>query len=77
MPAYGFGPSLYLTQDENPTHRPSIHNNYIIVIDDVPTFHITDIESKRPELGCPVTSFKVNKCIGKLSPYLTFDNACR
>lgn len=77
IPAYGWGPTLSLNQSNEKIRRLRVEDNYILLIEDMPVYKISKIESKRPELGCPVTSFKVNSCQGKMSPNLEFDASCR
>ena len=77
VPAYGWGPALSLTPTSSAVNRLMINYEYIVMIDEKPVYRISGIESSRPALGCPVTSFKVNSCQGKLSPNLKFDASCR
>lgn len=77
IPAYGWGPTLSLKQSNEKVRRLRVEDEYILLIEDKPVYKISNIESKRPELGCPVTSFKVNDCIGEQGRYLRFDASCR
>ena len=77
IPAYGWGPTLSIEPLDSNRISLMIDREYTILIDDKPVYNISSIESNRPALGCPVTSFKVNSCQGKLRSHLRFDASCR
>ena len=77
IPAYGWGPTLSIEPFDNNKNSLMIDREYTIFIDDKPVYNISDIEANRPALGCPVTSFKVNNCQGKLRSHIRFDASCR